>query len=81
MTDKLQILPSNYTHNNRRISSKRVYAYKFNYSFATNHLKQGVDIHFIQAWLGLESVKTTQRYTHVSEHNFKNYKNPLDELL
>ncbi|MBN2772627.1 MAG: tyrosine-type recombinase/integrase [Prolixibacteraceae bacterium] len=60
---------------------KRVYPHILRHSYATHQLEQGVDVRFIQQWLGHESVKTTQRYTHVSEHNFKNFKNPLDELL
>jgi site-specific recombinase XerD len=61
--------------------SKRVYPHMLRHSFATHQLEKGVEIRYIQAWHGHESLKTTQRYTHVSEHNFKNFKNPLDELL
>jgi site-specific recombinase XerD len=35
---------------------------------ATHQPEHVVDIRFIQEWLGHESVLTTQRYNHVSEH-------------
>jgi hypothetical protein len=49
-------------------------------SYTTHNLEQGVDIWYIQHWLGHDSIRTTERYTHVAgrKHNFKN---PIDDIL
>lgn len=66
---------------------KRVYPHILRHSpaspaggYATHHLEQGVDIRYIQEWLGHSSIKTTEKYTHVSGE-LGNIKNPIDELL
>lgn len=48
--------------------------------FAIHLLENGTDVKFIQELLGHNDIKTTLRYTQVSEKSLKNIKSPLDRL-
>lgn len=60
---------------------KRVYPHILRHSYATHHLEQGTDLRFIQEWLGHDSSKTTEIYTHVSNNTFIKFKNPFDDII
>lgn len=60
--------------------NKEVGIHGLRHSFATHLLENGTDIKFIQELLGHNDIKTTLRYTHVSEKSLKNIKSPLDRL-
>jgi site-specific recombinase XerD len=38
------------------------FLHKFRHTFATNHLRDGVDIRTVQAWLGHRDIKSTMVY-------------------
>ena len=59
---------------------KRVTAHSLRHAFATHLHEMGNDVRFIQVVLGHASIRTTARYTQVSNKHIAQVKSPLDVL-
>ncbi len=56
---------------------KDVTFHSLRHSFATHLLENGVDIRYVQELLGHQNIRTTQRYTQVTNPQLRNIKSPL----
>ncbi len=59
---------------------KEISFHSLRHSFATHLLEKGVDIRYIKDILGHFSIRTTERYTHVSKEKLVQIASPLDDL-
>lgn len=60
---------------------KEVGIHSLRHSFATHLLEKGTDIKYIKDLLGHFSIKTTEKYLHVSRKALVNIISPLDDLM
>jgi site-specific recombinase XerD len=51
------------------------------HSFATHLLENGTDISYIQKLLGHSDIKTTLRYTQISNKDIGKIESPLDRIM
>ncbi len=56
---------------------KQASFHSLRHSFATHLLENGTDIRMIQALLGHQNIRTTQRYTHITSSSIKKIRSPL----
>jgi site-specific recombinase XerD len=69
-----------YCNQARAAIRKRATFHTLWHSFATHPLEDGVDIRYIQEFMGHGSVRTTERYTHVTQEGVERILSPLDRF-
>jgi site-specific recombinase XerD len=60
--------------------SKKATVHTLRHSFATHLLESGTDLRIIQSLLGHKNIKTTVRYTHLTQKTLDKVQSPLDRL-
>jgi integrase/recombinase XerD len=60
---------------------KTISFHSLRHSYATHLLENGTDIKYIQELLGHSDIRTTLRYTHVSQKELGKIESPIDKIL